>query len=80
MLGENHSLAHEFPEHLDVIEELVGNDDSFATCASQYHALDKQIRTLELRGAPIDDDAMSQLKLDRAGLKDVLHKQILNAK
>ncbi len=30
MLGENHSLTHEFPEHLDTITQLSQNDASFA--------------------------------------------------
>lgn len=30
MLGENHSLTHEFPEHLDTITQLTANDSAFA--------------------------------------------------
>ncbi len=80
MLGENHSLAHEFPEHSDVIDGLSQTDASFAASARRYHALDKEIRVLELRGGPIDDQAMNQLKLDRAELKDMLHHRIMLAK
>ncbi len=80
MLGENHSLAHEFPEHLDTINELSQSDEAFSSSASHYNALDKEIRTLELRGGPIDDQSMNQLKLERAGLKDMLHQRIMRAK
>ncbi len=80
MLGENHSLAHEFPEHLDKITELTQSDEAFCSTAKHYHTLDKEIRTLELRGGPIDDHCMNQLKLERAELKDILHQRIVRAK
>ncbi|WP_456295948.1 YdcH family protein [Vibrio sp. AK197] len=80
MLGENHSLAHEFPEHLDKISELSKTDESFSSSASHYNALDKEIRVLELRGNPIDDQTMNQMKLERAELKDLLHQRIIRAK
>lgn len=80
MLGENHSLTYEFPEHLDTITELCKLDESFAQNAKHYDALDKEIRVLELRGAPIDDRAMNQLKMERAELKDTLHRHLVNGK
>jgi hypothetical protein len=79
MLGENHSLTHEFPEHLDTIAKLSENDMSFAENVRNYNALDKEIRVLELRGNPIDDQAMNALKHNRAELKDWLHSKIMGA-
>lgn len=76
MLGEDHSLANEFPEHLDTIAKLAQSDAAFANDARRYHALDKEIRQLELNGAPIDDDAMHQLKHERAVLKDALYQRL----
>ncbi|QXO16066.1 MULTISPECIES: YdcH family protein [Vibrio] len=78
MLGENHSLAHEYPEHMDTISQLSASDDTFAENASNYDALDREIRKLELRGAPIDDHNMNSMKLNRAELKDWLHSRIMN--
>lgn len=78
MLGEDHSLINEFPEHQATIVELSKVDPTFAEATKQYNALDKEIRELELNGAPIDDDAMNQLKHDRAELKDVLFLRLTN--
>lgn len=79
MLGEDHSLTHEFPEHLEAIANLAINNSAFAKDAKRYDTLDKEIRELELDGAPIDDDAMHQLKHERAVLKDSLFERILAA-
>ncbi|MDR8522725.1 MULTISPECIES: YdcH family protein [Shewanella] len=78
MLGEDHSLIHEFPEYQDSIAKLCQNDEAFAKDTKHYNALDKEIRILELKGAPIDDEAMHKLKHDRAVLKDALYQQLVN--
>jgi uncharacterized protein YdcH (DUF465 family) len=80
MLGENHSLANEFPEYQGEISRLVENDAVFAKDTKRYNDLDKEIRELELIGAPIDDDAMHQLKNERAALKDSLRQRLVDAK
>ncbi|MGD8641151.1 MAG: YdcH family protein [Gammaproteobacteria bacterium] len=80
MLGENHSLVHEFPEHQDVIARLVESDAVFAKDAKRYNDLDKEIRELELNRTPIDDDAMHRLKNERAELKDSLFQRLIDAK
>ena len=77
MLGEDHSLIHEFPEYKDAIAKLIQSSDTFANSVKQYNALDKEIRELELNGAPIDDEAMHQLKHDRAVLKDSLYQCLI---
>jgi uncharacterized protein YdcH (DUF465 family) len=79
MLGEDHSLVNDFPEFVEVITRLMQNDQAFAAANKRYTALDKEIRTLELRGSPIEDQAMHQLKHDRAELKDQLYQQLVAA-
>ncbi len=79
MLGEDHSLVNDFPEYLEVIKRLMESDIGFAAANKRYTALDKEIRTLELRGSPIEDQAMHQLKHDRAELKDELYQQLVAA-
>lgn len=76
MLGENHALIADFPEMKDTIATLVGSDPSFAQAMKDYNALDKEIRVLELNGSPIGDDAMMQLKYNRAELKDALYQRL----
>ena len=79
MLGEDHSLVNEFPEYQEIITRLTRNDEAFAKDTNDYNALDKEIRELELNGNPIDDEAMHQLKHDRAVLKDSLYQRLLDA-
>ena len=79
MLGENHSLIHEFPEHKDLIALLIQNQPKFAQTAKQYDDLDAEIRNLELANSPIDDQAMHQLKHDRSALKDRLYQALIEA-
>ncbi|MBK1880119.1 YdcH family protein [Pelagicoccus mobilis] len=76
MLGEDHSLLVEFPEYKEAISELVGSDEVFAKDAKRYDELDAEIRSLEERGTPIDDDAMHELKNERASLKDSLYSRL----
>ncbi|WP_158770672.1 YdcH family protein [Paraglaciecola sp. L1A13] len=78
MLGENHSLNSDFPEYREVISTLNKSDAKFAEKAKQYDTLDKEIRVLELKDAPIDDETMHQMKHDRAMLKDLLYQRLLS--
>ena len=80
MLGENHSLINEFPEYQDIIAVLTESDEVFAKDAEHYNTLDQEIRSLELDGAPVDDEAMHQLKHERAILKDALYQRLVDAK
>ncbi len=78
MLGENHSLLNDFPNNSDSILNLTRSDGLFAKNAKHYHALDKEIRTLEMRDSPIEDNSMHRLKHQRAELKDMLYRRIVN--
>ncbi len=76
MLGEDHSLIHEFPEYRDIVVKLSQSNQAFAKGAKHYDALDKEIRKLELQGSPINDEAMHQLKHNRVELKDSLYQRL----
>lgn len=80
MLGEKHSLLNDFPEMGEVVASLIEKDQAFAEMNVRYTALDDKIRKLELRDAPIADDAMHALKHERAELKDRLYQSLLAAK
>jgi len=79
MLGEDHSLTNDFPEHTNTINTLNKSNADFADKAKQYNKLDKEIRVLELDGAPISDEQMHQLKHDRSELKDWLYQRLISA-
>lgn len=74
MLGEDHSLINEFPTYKEKILALNSSNAQFASDAKHYHMLDSEIRKLEINNAPIDDEALHQLKKERALLKDSLYK------
>lgn len=77
MLGEDHSLIHDFPQHKEKIEQLSQSDNSFIEQSKTYHQLDMKIRDLELNNAPIGDDALHKLKQERALLKDALYQALI---
>ncbi|WP_144207977.1 YdcH family protein [Shewanella donghaensis] len=79
MLGENHSLRHEFPDHIDTITSLNSCDEHFAKILKQYDSLDKQIRNLELKDSPISDAEIHDLKQQRVEMKDALYHQVMLA-
>ncbi|WP_371189314.1 YdcH family protein [Thalassotalea maritima] len=79
MLGEKHSLLDDFPEFSEVIKKLMADSPQFSEKNKRYNELDKEIRVLELNNAPIDDEAMHQLKHDRAVLKDELFEALQSA-
>ncbi len=76
MLGEDHSLLNDFPEHEKTINALSKSDQTFVQENKLYTRLDKEIRKLELRNEPIDDLEMQRLKLERAQLKDALYSRL----
>lgn len=76
MLGENHSLRVEFPDHLDTITALNSSNPEFAKELKKYDLLDQEIRKLELRNSPISDETTHQLKQERLKRKDALYKMI----
>ena len=76
MLNENHALIIDFPELKNDIVQLMHHDSVFQEKSKQYHALDYEIRQLEISGSPTDDDHMHQIKQQRSLLKDLLYKQL----
>ncbi len=76
MLGEDHSLALEFPDLEDQILEMRTSSPEFGEKFERYHELDKKIRTLELTKVPTDDQHFIDLKLERVQLKDQLYNML----
>ena len=78
MLGEDHSLTHDFAEHKQKIIDLSKNDSGFKRMSDEYHKLDVEIRKLELDNVPVGDDYFNEIKHKRSELKDILY-QCINA-
>jgi len=76
MLNENHALIFDFPELKQDIVYLTHKNETFKEQSKQYHLLDYDIRQLEIDGSPTDDKHMTELKKQRANLKDVLYQQL----
>ncbi|MED5524901.1 YdcH family protein [Gallaecimonas pentaromativorans] len=76
-MSDNHSLYTEFPDHCDRIQELKSAHADFARAAAEYHKLDHQIRGLQMRNQPVDDQTMKGLKQKRAQLKDELYNWLI---
>ena len=73
MFGERHDLHHEFPEHSELIHELLGGDQEFAALYKEYDDLDAELLDLEQRGEPVADEVAEEKKYRRAQLKDRLY-------
>lgn len=69
---ENHSLAHEFPEHKERIHELKINDMYFHRLFNEYHDVDKEIHHFESGAQATFDEHLDKLKMHRLYLKDKL--------
>ena len=73
MFGERHDLYHEFPEHAELIHQLLGSDQEFAALYKQYDDLDAEILDLEQKGEPVTDEVAEEMKYRRVQLKDKLY-------
>jgi len=78
MLGENHSLFIEFPEMQNKIQQLKVADENFKAMSDRYHKLDHAIRGLEGNNIPTEDSHFTQLKFERAQLKDKIYSILTN--
>lgn len=78
MLGENHALFIEFPEMQNKIQRLKLVDENFKAMSDRYHKLDHAIRGLEGNNIPTEDSHFTQLKFERAQLKDRIYSILTN--
>jgi uncharacterized protein YdcH (DUF465 family) len=73
MFGERHDLHHEFPQHANLIHQLLGSDQEFAALYKEYDDLDAEILDLEQKGEPVADEVVEEMKFRRVRLKDQLY-------
>lgn len=79
MLGENHSLTNELPEHAERIHALKTTNHHFARLFTEYDELNHEVCRLEQEGTPISDEHIEAMKKQRLKLKDELYAMIVAA-
>jgi uncharacterized protein YdcH (DUF465 family) len=79
MLGENHDLVHELPEHKERIHELKKHDKHFQHLYDKYHDVNNEIIKIEEGIETPSDEFTEKLKKERLHLKDQLLSIIVSA-
>ncbi len=79
MFGERHDLPHEFPEHEQLINELLQKDLQFVSLYKEYDALDAEILKIEQNVETVSDAYAEELKMKRVHLKDELYAMLKKA-
>ena len=65
-----HDLAHEFPDLVDVLQDLRAGDPESAAMFEEYERLNAQIVDIEENDKPFVDLEFEELKKRRLRLKD----------
>ena len=68
-----HDLARDFPEYAERISELKASDKRFAHLAERYHDINREVHRVETSLQPMDSLAETDLRKQRALLKDELY-------
>ncbi|MGM0562862.1 MAG: YdcH family protein [Pseudomonadota bacterium] len=71
-----HDVYHEFPEHADTIDHLVGRDQHFASLVNRYHDLNRQVQAVESDSPYGTADDADGSKRQRLHLKDKIHAKL----
>lgn len=71
-----HELHEEFPELADKITELKTGDAHFARLADEYHELNRAVHRAETNIEPISPVAETDMRKQRAVLKDELYRML----
>tara|TARA_R110002020_G_scaffold16871_85_gene59875 strand:- start:2925 stop:3164 length:240 start_codon:yes stop_codon:yes gene_type:complete len=79
MSNTPHELAEEFPEHVDAMHRLKGENAHFAKLFDAYHEVNRAVHRAETDVEPTDDAHMEELRKRRLALKDEIYG-ILTAK
>lgn len=71
-----HDLAADFPELADRIHELKTSDAHFARLLGEYEEVNGTVHRAETNVEPMSQDAETELRKKRAGLKDELYRML----
>ena len=76
MFNEKHDLAHEFPEHRELIRQLKSVNLHFSKLFDDYHKIDHEVLRIETGIENSSDEYLEQQKKKRLYLKDELFQLI----
>ncbi|WP_372614829.1 YdcH family protein [Aquicoccus sp.] len=71
-----HELHEEFPEHAETLTRLKTSDAHFARLAEEYHEINRAVHRAETNVEPMDDLAETELRKQRAHLKDEIYAML----
>lgn len=74
-----HELAEEFPSQTDAIHRLKVSDAHFARLADDYHAINRTIHRAETGIEPVDELVETNMRKQRAMLKDEIARMLASA-
>lgn len=69
-----HELHEEFPEHAERIAALKARDVRFARLADRYHEVNRAVHRAETNVEPTGDLHETELRKERAQLKDEIYR------
>ncbi|GGC02148.1 hypothetical protein GCM10011363_18400 [Marivita lacus] len=73
-----HELAEEFPDHVAQMSALKQSDAHFAKLFDSYHEINRTVHRAETNVAPMDSLAETDLRKQRAALKDEIWAYLQN--
>jgi uncharacterized protein len=74
-----HELAEEFPQSLDMIARLKGEDSHFARLTQMYHDINRAIHRAETLVEPVAQHAETEMRRTRLSLKDQIGRMLADA-
>ncbi|WP_323007942.1 YdcH family protein [Pseudorhodobacter sp.] len=74
-----HELAEEFPTHVEKMHTLKLEDAHFAKLFDEYHEVNRAVHLAETDLKPTDDAHETELRKQRARLKDKIYAILTDA-
>ena len=79
MSNTPHELHEEFPELAEKMHELKTSNAHFAKLADAYHDINGKIHRAETNVEPVDELVETQMRKERAALKDEIYQMLTAA-
>mgnify|MGYP001028591246 CR=1 FL=1 len=68
-----HKLPEEFPEHIDLMHNLLANDAHFVKMHDEYDSANDAVHLAETDVKPTSDAHMADLRKERMRIKDQIY-------